>query len=132
MEVESILRERGVRITPNRILVAKSLMRAEHPMNLGDLEGVLYPMDRTSIFRVLELFTEKDIVHVIDDGSRSFKYELCSSTHHHIPEDQHVHFHCEKCGETFCLSDVNVPLVGLPDGFIAKGVNYVVKGECPK
>ncbi len=91
-EIERTLESKGVRPTANRILVMKELVKATHPVSLADLEACLgFSMDRASIFRVLELFAEKDVVHVIEDGSRSIKYELCQGTHHSIA-DQHVHF----------------------------------------
>lgn len=132
LEITDFLLHRGVKPTANRILVAKELMGMTHPMSLADLEGALYPMDKASIFRVLELFAEKDVVHVIEDGSRSSKYELCLREGHHDVSDQHVHFYCERCKETFCLEDITVPVVNVPEGFIARSVNYVLKGECPR
>ena len=86
---------------------------------------------RNSIFRVLELFAEKDVVHVIEDGSRALKYELCHASGDHSPADQHVHFYCERCHETYCLEDVPIPPVAIPDGFTAHSVNYMIKGLCP-
>ncbi|MDE5887753.1 MAG: transcriptional repressor [Muribaculaceae bacterium] len=131
-EVERFLVARGVKPTPNRILVAKQLMIYNHPLSLADLEIELDPMDRASIFRVLELFASKDLVHVIEDGSRSVKYEICLSVDHHHISDQHVHFYCEKCKETICIEDVKVPEVKLPEGYTLRAVNYVLKGFCPK
>ena len=82
IDIENILNRKGVKPTSNRILVVRELMKASHPVSLADLEILLgFSMDKASIFRVLELFSEKEIVHVIEDGSRSFKYELCLATH---------------------------------------------------
>ena len=75
---EKILNQKGVRPTTNRILIVRELLKADHPISIADFESLMdYSMDKASIFRVLELFTEKDVVHVIEDGSRSLKYELC-------------------------------------------------------
>lgn len=132
-ETERILIRRGVKPTANRILVYKELHRASHPVSLADLESALdHRMDKASIFRVLEVFTEKEIVHAIEDGSRSQKYELCHSEEHHSIADQHVHFYCEQCRETYCLESVSVPQVPVPEGFEAHTVNYMIKGLCPK
>ncbi len=131
-EIERTLESKGVRPTANRILVMKELVKATHPVSLADLEACLgFSMDRASIFRVLELFAEKDVVHVIEDGSRSIKYELCQGAHHSIA-DQHVHFFCERCKETYCFETVKVPEVEMPAGFRPRTINYMVKGICPK
>lgn len=116
--IENILDVKGVKPTSNRILVLKELMNATHPVSLADLEAMLdYSVDKASIFRVLEVFSGKDVVHVIEDGSRSLKYELCHSVGHHTISDQHVHFYCEECEKTYCFENVRVPLVNIPDGF---------------
>ena len=80
---------------------------------------------------MLELFAEKDIVHVIEDGSRSLKYEMCPGSSHHSPDDQHVHFYCEVCHRTCCLPEINIPRVSLPAGYEMRSINYMVKGVCP-
>lgn len=129
--ISDFLINRDIKPTANRILVAKELMEMTHPVSLADLEGLLYPMDKASIFRVLELFASKDVVHVIEDGSRSSKYEICLREGHHDVSDQHVHFYCEKCKETFCMEDINVPRVEVPRGYVTRSVNYVLKGFCP-
>lgn len=132
-DVEDILTRKEVKPTSNRILVMRELIKASHPVSLADLEISLgFSMDKASIFRVLELFSEKDIIHVIEDGSRSLKYELCHSGTHHTISDQHVHFYCERCKETYCLEDVSVPLVNIPEGFSPHAINYMIKGICPK
>lgn len=111
----------------------KELTKATRPVSLTDLEAALeFSMDKASIFRVLELFSEKDVVHVIEDGSRSLKYELCHNDTHHTISDQHVHFYCERCKETYCFENVSIPAVEIPDGFRARAINYMIKGICPK
>lgn len=132
-EIEDILARKGVKPTANRILVMKELMKVSHSVNIADLEFSLgFSMDKASIFRVIELFAEKDVVHVIEDGSRSLKYELCHSGKKHSIADQHIHFYCERCKETFCFETVRVPMIDIPDGFSPHSVNYMVKGICPK
>ena len=132
-DVEDILTRKEVKPTSNRILVMRELIKASHPVSLADLEISLgFSMDKAIIFRVLELFSEKDIIHVIEDGSRSLKYELCHSGTHHTIADQHVHFYCERCKETYCFEDVSVPLVNIPEGFSPHAINYMIKGICPK
>ena len=132
-DVEDILTRKEVKPTSNRILVMRELIKASHPVSLADLEISLgFSMDKASIFRVLELFSEKDIIHVIEDGSRSLKYELCHSGTHYTIADQHVHFYCERCKETYCFENVSVPLVNIPEGFSPHAINYMIKGICPK
>ena len=100
-------------------------------MSMGELEDALETVDKSVISRTLSLFREQHLVHVIEDGGDGVRYELCHSHHDDHDDDTHVHFHCESCGRTFCLEDIPVPEVAVPDGFKASSVNYMIKGTCP-
>lgn len=130
-EIENMLLSKGVKPTSNRILVVRELIRASHPISLTDLEIALNTIDKSSIFRVLELLADKDVIHAIEDGSRSKKYEICHGRDHHSIADQHVHFYCENCKETFCLEDIAVPSIETPPGYEVTSVNFILKGICP-
>ena len=130
---ENILKCKSVKPTANRILVIRELLKTHHPVSLADLESLMgFSMDKASIFRVLELFAEKDVVHVIEDGSRSLKYELCHSEKGHNISDQHVHFYCESCNEIYCFESIKIPVIAVPEGFKPHTINYMIKGVCPK
>lgn len=128
-----ILENAGIKPTSNRILVLRALLDAESPMSLIELETMLETLDRSSIQRVLTLLSEHDIVHVMEDGRGVAKYEVCRShDHHDHDDDHHAHFYCEKCERVFCLEDVAIPHIALPDGFEVKGANFMLKGICPE
>ena len=129
-EIEEHLASKDVRPTANRILVFKPRHDLHRPMSLKGLESRLLYMDKSSIFRVLSLFLEHDVVHTFEDGRGHLNYELCE---HHGPcnhDENHVHFYCESCQRSFCLENVHVPEVQLPEGFEACSVSFVVKGVC--
>lgn len=129
-ESDKILKEAGITPTAVRILVYRCLLTSLSPLSLSDLEVRLESVDKSTISRTLSLFRKYHLVHSFNDGSGSVKYELCKSTSKQEHDDMHVHFRCEKCGETFCLSEIKVPQVELPEGFEAHGFNYVISGIC--
>ena len=129
--IEEILAGHGVKPTANRIVVVKALAAAERPMSLSELEGKILSIDKSGIFRALAVFKENHLVHVLEDGGDGVRYELCRSTSSHVDDDQHAHFFCEMCRQTFCLDGIAVPMVELPGGYHARSVNYMVKGVCP-
>ena len=131
MKEKNILEIKGVKPTSNRILVARAMLSASRPVSAPELETMLSPMDKSSIFRVLSLFVEHHIVHVIEDGSGTVKYEVCSSERCTV-SDMHTHFYCEICQQTFCFKEIHVPLITLPEGFVLNSINYMVKGICPE
>lgn len=129
-DLESYFAEKGVKPTANRILVLRTLAAADTPVSLSDLEMQLPTMDKSSIFRVLSLFLEHDIVHSFEDGRGILNYELCASHGECSHTDSHIHFYCESCRRSFCLDNVFIPGFTLPDGFTPHSVSFVIKGEC--
>lgn len=134
-QAEALLVEHGVRPTANRIAVCRALAQAHTPISMLDLETSLDTIDRSGISRTLSIFRKCHMVHVIEDGSASVKYELCHSHHHSSAEadtDTHAHFYCTHCGSTTCLEQLAVPAVRLPEGFKALSTNFLIKGLCPR
>lgn len=129
--IETTLEQKGIKITPNRILVARFLDRSPNPVSMTDIEYAIDTLDKSSVFRVLTHFVDKDFVHVIDDGSGSLKYELCRGNAGHSMDDMHIHFKCEGCGRVFCFESEQIPGINLPEGFSLFAANFVGKGLCP-
>lgn len=130
-KIETRIRTRGVRPTAVRILVFDVLWRSRHPLSMADIEASLQTVDRSSVFRALSVFLEHHLIHGIDDGSGSVKYEVCKGEWNCSVNDMHVHFFCEECHHTFCFHDIPIPVIPLPAGFLMNGANFVVKGVCP-
>ncbi|MDR1161995.1 MAG: transcriptional repressor [Tannerellaceae bacterium] len=124
------LSKRGIKPTSIRILTLKAILTRKAVFSLADLETELQTIDKSTIFRTLTLFQKQHLVHTIDDGSGSLKYSVCDEDCDCSIEQQHVHFYCRECKQTFCLRDTQVPTVGLPEGFSSDSINYVVKGLC--
>jgi Fur family ferric uptake transcriptional regulator len=127
-----LLQKHGIKPTSNRILVVKVLAEEEHPSSLSELECRLTSVDKSGIFRALTLFRDHHLVHTIEDGEGSIRYELCMCDNDEEDDDMHVHFYCESCHKLFCLYDTPIPPVTLPRGFSRSNANYVIKGICPE
>lgn len=130
-EAEKYLKDKGVKPTANRILVLRALGESHHPLSLSDLEQKLDTLDKSSIFRVLTLFLEHDITHSFEDGRGVLNYELCAEHGECTKKDAHIHFYCESCCKSFCMDNVAITDLDLPEGFTAHSISFVVKGECP-
>lgn len=131
--IEEAIESAGIRPSPVRNLVYRTLMDSGRPVSGQDIELALESVDRSSITRTLAIFAGKGLVHTVDDGSGAMKYELCRSCgQHDRHNDTHPHFHCTRCGHTFCFEDMEIPPVPLPKGFTANSSNYVIKGICPE
>lgn len=130
-EIE-ILHDRGVKETPNRILVLRTLLRSGSPLSFTEIEAELPTVDKSSIFRVLQHFADHNIVHLIDGGDGITRYEICHGNAHCSVDDMHIHFYCTRCRRTFCFEQMPVPQVSFPTGFEIRSLNYMGKGLCPK
>lgn len=130
-DIEIRLEKKGIKATANRITVYRALASAHVPVTLSMLEEALVTMDKSSIFRVLSLFLEHDVVHAFEDGRGVMHYELCGNEGRCDLSDSHMHFYCESCHKSYCLDNVHLPEIAVPQGFSAHSVSFVVKGICP-
>ncbi len=130
-ELEENLKAHHIKPTAMRLLVLEYLLVRESAVSLTDLYKDFEKSDRTTIYRTLKIFEDNGMVHSIDDGTGVPKYALCSDAcdagEHN---DAHIHFHCEKCGKTYCLPKFRIPGFELPKKFSKSEVNLVVKGKC--
>lgn len=130
MDYEKRLRDAGIRVTSVRLLVYKTVYEEMHnAFSLQDVMEILGYADSSSVFRALSLFADHHLLHTIDDGSGMQKYCVC---HCGQFKCHHVHLTCTECHETICLTNVSIPPVSVPDGYLIKEAEFVVKGVCPK
>ena len=126
------LERHDVKPTAVRLLILRAMYRGGEMVSMGDLGRILPTVDKSTISRTLSLFLIHRLIHAVDDGSGSRKYNVGGGDDNGSPEDEHTHFYCERCHRTFCLEHINVPVVELPEGFRLTGINYVLKGICPE
>ena len=131
-EVENILKRNHLSITESRKKILLLFLNHTGALAHADIErNAEEKFDRVTVYRTLQTFVEKGIIHTIPTSDNSIRYALCkddcSEGHHH---DNHVHFVCSQCGNTICLDDVTVPEVKLPKGYSTTNIEMVVNGIC--
>ncbi len=133
METHSdILKRNGLSVTESRKKILELFLDSEGALAHADIErNTDVAFDRVTVYRTLQTFVDKGIIHQIPTTDNSILYALCKHNcqqgHHH---DNHVHFICNNCDKTFCLDDVTVPDVKLPKGFVPAQAAMVVTGVC--
>jgi Fur family ferric uptake transcriptional regulator len=130
MNVEHLLAEHGVKVTANRLLIARALEQAGRPLSMMELEERLESIDKSNVFRTLVAFKDAHLVHVLEGDP--VRYELCHSHHEGHDDDLHVHFYCVKCHKTYCLEEIPVPSVQVPEGYQVQEESYLLRGICPQ
>ncbi len=130
--VTVILKQNRLSVTGSRQKILDLFLLSNGALSHAAIEkSTGESFDRVTVYRTLQTFVEKGIIHLIPTTDNSIKYALCKSDcapgHHH---DNHVHFICGECNKTICLDDVNIPAVRLPAGFTPKRSEMVVTGIC--
>lgn len=131
-QVEEILKKNHLSVTGSRQKIMQLFLNSDGALAHADIEKKTgESFDRVTVYRTLQSFVEKGIIHLIPTRDNSIKYALCKDDceegHHH---DNHVHFICDQCNKTICLDDVTVPQVKLPKGFTPQHAEMVVNGIC--
>ena len=129
-DIIDILKHSQLSITDNRLRILEMFSANEKALSHADIERLSGKhFDRVTIYRTLQTFVDKGIIHTIPTADNSIMYalckEACSEGHHH---DDHVHFLCEKCGTTYCLDNVTIPAINIPKGFSVYQTNVLVNG----
>lgn len=131
MDYNELLSRHDVRPTSVRVLIYKVMQEYHNTFSLSDLETALDSVDKSSIFRTLNVFVEHHLLHKIEGGDGVTQYCLCHNDHVCDVEELHCHFYCERCHKTFCLDKIHIPVVKCPEGFELHQVDYLLKGLCP-
>lgn len=129
-----ILKRNNLSVTDSRQKILELFLKASGALAHSDIEKKTgESFDRVTVYRTLQSFVERGIIHLIPTTDNSIKYALCKEdceAGQH--QDNHVHFICEICKNTTCLDDVIVPVVKLPRGFKPVHLEMVVSGVCAR
>ena len=131
-EAVSLLKAHALSVTGGRTDILQLFLNRKGALAHADIEKKLGDRyDRVTIYRTLQVFVDKGLIHAIPTKDNSIRYALCkdecASGHHH---DHHIHFVCKSCDNTYCLDEVVTPSVKLPKGYTINQVEMVVSGIC--
>lgn len=132
MQSEQLIKKAGLNLTEARKLILDIFISSPAALAHHDIECLMPEgFDRVTVYRTLQTFVQKGIIHHVPTTDNTILYalckEACESGHHH---DNHVHFICTTCQTTNCLEEVTVPMIKLPKGFRLTQAEMVVKGIC--
>jgi Fur family transcriptional regulator, ferric uptake regulator len=96
MSCQQVLREKGYRLTPQRMMVVEVLHGAEHHISAEEIFSKVkkaYPYANIStVYRTLDLMKKLGLVMEIDTGEGFLRY-------HHLEKGHHHHLICTECGK---------------------------------
>lgn len=132
-QLTNILREKGYKVTPQRLAIYEALAsRPWHPsaeMLYKELKPNFAAMSLATVYKNMELLTDLELVKVLSTGEDSFRYDADMRDHHHVQ--------CSCCGEIhdIFLADTGASLdseVTAETGYQIKGREFYFFGLCPK
>lgn len=117
---KSSLQTSGLKGTKPRLAVLHILEEENRPVDVTDITSSLekhnIAADQATVYRILDTFVQKGLVHKLEFHEGKFRYEKAGMDHHHLI--------CEQCGRIEDISDCNIP--GL-EKEIKKKKGFVVK-----
>ena len=93
----------GLDSTENRLRVLEVVGENAFPLAASEIFNTInrtQSINRVTVYRILDLLVEKNIVDRISTGGRAAYYGLAPNEHHKA----HPHFYCKCCGQMDCLS----------------------------
>ncbi|MBS1628216.1 MAG: transcriptional repressor [Bacteroidetes bacterium] len=131
-DTNDILKKNQLSVTGSRTAILELFQKSNGALAHADIEKKSSEQfDRVTIYRTLQVFVEKGIIHTIPTTDNSVLYALCkdncSQGHHN---DNHAHFICDVCDLTYCLEHIAIPAINLPAGFKQTRTDVVMSGIC--
>ncbi len=115
------LRQASLKVTPVRLAVLQLLEDSEKPVAVNTIIDYLKEREidanPATVFRIVNMFTDKGITRQIQLNEGKFRYELSNKEDHH-------HLICEQCGAIEDISDCSI---GELEKEIQHKKNFLVK-----
>mgnify|MGYP003685125487 FL=1 len=102
--IKKLLKTKNLRVTKLRTALLEVLANLSKAVSYQEIQNSLIKFDRITLYRTLNTFIERGILHKITFEDHQNFYALCGTdctTDRH--QHQHVHFQCNQCKEVSCL-----------------------------
>lgn len=127
-----LLKRQSLSVTESRKRILQIFLDQPGALSHGEIEkkaGMIF--DRVTIYRTLQTFVDRGLIHTIPSAENAVRYALCKDEcgdgHH---RHEHIHFVCTRCEQTFCLDEVVTPVIRLPKGYSTSQIEILVQGKC--
>lgn len=125
------LRDKGYRVTPQRLIVLDAVCAHHGHATLADIQASVYEMDptidRSTIYRALDVLQEVGLIVEAEIGETGKVYRVAG-------EADHLHLVCVSCGQVMTISvDDMAPFhkhIRDTYGFDVQSDHLVLKGFC--
>ena len=108
-DYQHLLGEAGLDSTPNRLQVLEAVGANTGPLTAGEIFDIVernQSINRVTVYRILDLLVEKNLLERLSGGGRVAYYGLAPNEHH----APHPHFYCRLCGQLECLREGSISI----------------------
>lgn len=132
-DLDSVLRKHSLRKTAFRVELLDLFFNCRSSLTAEEIKNTVgSTSDKVTIYRALESFEKNGLIHKVPDKENLTRYALC---HTDCKADDHIHNHahfiCHSCNETFCIDEMEIPVVKNHNGFNIKSSKLTLEGDCP-
>lgn len=131
-ETEKILARHHIKLTAVRILVLNTLLKEKSALSLKKLEESLFFSDKSTLFRTLQLFKDKGLLHELIDETGIKNYALCSENCSVSHNHNHAHFKCDLCKTVSCIPFDVTTIMNDIENYQINEAHFFLTGTCYK
>ncbi|MFN3951302.1 MAG: Fur family transcriptional regulator [Thermaurantimonas sp.] len=129
--IEDLLRKANLKVTKWRKVLLQKILSSPHGLSYSSLsQSSEFEGHRVTLYRALNDLEEAGLIEKLRDAGGTTIYMVKSNEGQ--SHKLHPHFSCRICNYMVCLSDVNLPNMVLPAGFVREQVICLVYGLCDK
>ncbi len=106
-DYSKLLKDAGIGATVNRISVLETIGNNNFPLtaiDIFDVVGRRLSINRVTVYRILDLLVEKNVLERLSGGGRASYYGMAPNDNH-VP---HPHFYCTRCERMDCLTSESI------------------------
>jgi len=130
-QTEARLRQKGVRLTPQRIMIFSAMLHGDGHLGVNEIfqrTRKAYPyIDIATVYRTLHLFNKVGLVTSVGIGDK-LHFEVTD------PDHKHQHMVCSNCGNAFDLGIKYLEqlrnTLNVVFGFQPDLDNFTIRGKC--
>ncbi len=125
-DLKTILKSYNIPVTKNRLIILNTFIKANRIISQKDLLNKSHPaLSRVSVFRNLNLFTEKGIILRIPGADRINRYVLQEDD-----KTAYSYFICRNCKKVILIKTIAPARVKLPKGYSQQNMMIWISGIC--
>lgn len=129
---KQLLQDSGLKSTEARIALLNLFDREKNPLDVFSIVESLrssgVEMDQATVYRVLDVLTQKGLISKLEFGEGKYRYEMQKEDHHHLI--------CSSCGKIEDIEDRKMEEfeaeIKKKKGFLVKSHSLEFFGVCKR